>query len=339
MTKKINPVVVVFITVLVVFGVVTTSYLTQKRVQKPIENSPTVTDNTSTELIPSLVLTNESAVLLVHANGLMERITYPQFLSKNPDSSTWPSRGIDVATGQEKPFEIRGVDVEVPEGLLSPDRVFRAVLKESKPDGAGVIELLRPKQAGRDIVLRIGDKPLKDVQLLGWFNSEELAVIALNASARAVYSVHLDGKISSLGDLPDSVLYLNLSHGKLYVTTAVQDKGIENAPHGPSEVYVFHAETQGSVFTSDSVINAFVSNQSKLDSDEFVYVNDLGVAILVEKGKPTTLGKIRPLLFTESSDLIYRDGFDLMLRKKQDGKVVRIGAIPEGAVNLYYVSK
>ncbi len=335
-TTSLQPILAVLVTVLIMIGVVSASYLTQQHAQKPIETVPAAVTASSTEPIPELVLTNESALTLVHTNGLMERITYPAFVSKYPDSKTWPSRGVDVATGQEKPFEIRGENVTLPQGALSPDRVFRAVLKEPKSDGAGIIELRRPKEAGRDVVLRTaGEKPLKDVQLLGWFTPSEMAVIAASTSSRAVFSVGIDGKVSSLGNLPDAVLYTSLSHGLLFAMTAMQDEGIEVAPHGPSQVYVYRANTQGSIFQSDSVITSFIVDPAIPALDVFAYTGDSGVATLVERGKPSVLGKVRPLAFTKDGDLLFRDGFDLMLRKKQDGKLVRIGALPEGAVNLY----
>lgn len=331
-----HPVLAVGITILILVGVVAVSYITQQQGQKPIASTPVVAVASSTEPIPELILSNESVVTLVHANGLMERLSYPAFISTHPDSKRWPYRGVDVATGQEKPFDIRGEGVKVPGGQLSPDRVFRALLKEPKSDGAGSIELRRPNEAGRDVVLRTVDgKPLKDVQLIGWFDSTEMAVTAASTSTRAVYSVGIDGRVVFLGHLPEDVLYTNLSRGVLFAVTAMQDGGLEMAPRGPSEVFVFHADTSGSIFRSDSVMTSFILDPEITSLDVFAYTSDSGVATLVEQGKPIILGKVRPLLFTKKGDLLFRDGFDLMLRKKQDGKIIRIGALPEGAVNLY----
>lgn len=335
-SANVHPVLAVVVTILILVGVIAVSYITQQQGQKPIATTQTIATVSSTEPIPELILSNESAVTLVHANGLMERLSYPAFVSTHPDSKGWPSRGVDVATGQERSFDIQGEGVQIPEGHLSPDRVFRALLKEPKSDGAGSIELRRPNETGRDVVLRTADgKPLKDAQLIGWFDSDEMAVTAAGTSTRAVYSVGIDGRVAFLGHLPEDVLYTSLSRGMLFAVTAMQDGGLEMAPRGPSEVFVFHADATGSIFRSDSVMTSFILDPEITSLDVFAYTSDSGVATLVEQGKPIVLGKVRPLLFTKNGDLLFRDGFDLMMRKKQDGKIVRIGALPEGAVKLY----
>lgn len=333
-----SPIFAVLVTVLVIGGVAAAAYIADQSKEKPFEDAKnaTSTERVFAKDIPGLLLANESAVTLVYPGGRMERLAYVTFQSRFSDVGTWPTMGVDAATAQPRFFEKREEGVALLPGYLSPDRKFRARLLEAKADGAGVIELRRGTEAGRSVVLRGKDGvALKEVQLFGWFNSDAMAITAAAASGREIFSVNIDGQATRIAAMPETVLQTTLVGGVLFVTTAVQDGGIELAPKGPSDVFAYRVSgAEGSIFHSDAVVSSFVPDVSGSLQDRFAYLDETGQAWLMNKGQRKSLGKIRPLQFV-GSHLVYRDGYDLFVRHVNTGEVIRVGALPEGAVSVY----
>ncbi len=288
--------------------------------------------------VPFLLLANDSALTIVHPDGRFERTSYAAFELKYADQMRWPSFGSDAATGSMKPFVIRdGEDQPDPVGFRSPKGVYWAKIAPAKMDEATVIELKRGKEAPQALVLRMKDgKGLKNGQLYGWFNDESLMVTAMATSTMSVFAADLNGQVRSLGALPEQVLFSSALSGALYAVTGNQDQGIEIAPKGPSEVFAFSANRSfsGPVLHSESLISSILPDPHTKDS-RFAFVTDTGKAYVTKGDDQVELGKLRPLLFLASGELIVRDGYDIAVHNVETGTSTRIGALPEGSVTVF----
>jgi hypothetical protein len=162
-----------------------------------------------------------------------------------------------------------------------------------------------------------------------------MAITAAAASGREIFSVNVEGQATRIAAMPETSLQMNLLGGILFVTTAVQDGGIELPPKGPSDVFAYRASgAEGSIFHSDAVVASFVPDYAGALQDRFAFIDETGQAWLMNKGQRSNLGKVRPLQFV-GSYLVYRDGYELFMRHVNTGEIVRVGALPEGAVSVY----
>lgn len=338
-----RPLIVVLATVFVIAGVAIAAYVSQQTKEKPFEPAQSLSsgqEQLATSSMPGLLLRNDSSITWVHqGGGLFERLAPSAFRTRFSDQAIWPTYGVDAALGRETIFQ--ATEGAIPSGLfVSPDRVFSAQMLAPKADGASVIELTRHAEPPQQVVLRSKDRPLQEAQLFGWLDGHTFAVGAMGTSTRDIFAVRVDGQATRLGALPEQAFQIAVSRGMLFVITAQQGAGIELPPMGPSEVYAYTADTAlGSLFQSDGVVVSFMTDPSASSpQDRFAYTTDDGQAWLMEKGKRMDLGKVRPLLFLTDGSLVFRQGFDLMVRHADTGTTSRIGALPEGDVSVYSFS-
>lgn len=343
--STVNKPLAVFATILVVAGIVGVAYVSSLKKSDQTLNSLTSSSTTklsstdSTVLQPQLILVNESAVTLMAADGAVERMSVEEFTLRTKGHRL-PYEGSSVANGAVVLFQASSSLSGATKPLVSPDGSSSAFRAPAQADDTSVVMIARKGGEPQKIVLRDKKTPLKDVEIVGWFSNTELAVIATTAGSRSVYVVTTTAEPRVVVTLPETVMLLTIRSGLLWYTTAVQGEGIESPPKGPSEIHRVDVSGKNTLMTRDElrVISSVVAGPSY--SERIAYTTDDGQAFVFTEadGKRVVLGKKRPLLFLASGDLILRDGYDLVRMTLDTGVIKKLGALPEGKVDVFDAS-
>lgn len=286
-----------------------------------------------------IVLVNADSLTVLSAVASSVRMTADQFQTAYAGKGM-PRQGVDVANGASVQFVLPGASKQA-QGVYSPDGKTRAQLIAPKADGTPVLQVTREQNQQKSVVLRLRDgRPLSQAVVYGWFGPTTMAVVAQATSTRWLYAVKIDGAMTPLQPLSDSVVHIEMRGTELWYVTATQGEGIESPPAGPSEVHRVQFDT----VPSDTLVarddrQAILSSTSLgPDQRSIAYTLDNGQAYLVsaqEMSALISLGTRRPLLFLPSGELLLRDGFALSLFDPKTQKYTVVGSVPEGAVHAF----
>lgn len=274
------------------------------------------------------------------ADGTLERLTVDAFALRTKEHRL-PYEGSNVANGSVALFQASSSPSDAQKQVPSPDGKYVATRAESQADGTSVVLLARGAEVPQKIVLRDKKIPLKDAEIIGWFSDTELAVVVTAASSRSVYAVTTTAAPRFIVQLPETVMLLTIRGGLLWYTTAMKGEGIESPPKGPSEIHRVDSSGNDTSVTRDElrVVSSVVADASSR-TGRIAYTTDDGQAFVFTEsdGKRVTLGKKRPLLFLSSGALVMRDGYDLVRVTPETGVLKKLGAVPEGKVDVFDAS-
>lgn len=285
-------------------------------------------------LAPSstLLLINETAATLMSFSGKTERLTYEDFQARYA-TATLPAEGSQAANGAIAYLHLP-LTTSTGAVTVSPDRKNTAQLGTPQRDGAAVILLSRHGAAPEKIVLRLPpNKPLKDATLLGWFDAQTMIAAARDAGDRFAYAVSLDGIARPLVKLPENLIYLQGRSGILWYATAEMGEGLETPPAGPSELHRISLDGRDELVVREE--KDVVLSAVSVPGSCVAYTTDANQSFCLIEGSKIEVGKRRPLMFVGNRFLVLRDKFDLVLFDLQTSTSQKIGALPEGGVDVF----
>lgn len=340
--QKAKKVLGVLAVLIVVGGVAVMGYLISSQ-KKPALKSPesgAISKEPAPSKLPfSLIMPSDEAVTVLTPEGKTERLSYSEFNERYKDAAL-PLVGALAANGEVRYMRLPLTTSTAALHHLSPDRKSEAWLAVAAKDGAGVIAIKTGNAKEEKMTLRSENKALTDALLLGWFDQNNLAVMAQANQAQSVYAVNLNGVIKKIWDLPENTIFFTAKGGYFWYATGVVGQGLESPPTGPSELFrlalngTHESAVKDDKLTFVSVIPGLGGFLAMTMNDGNSYITQVGSGVA---GIP--MGKRRPLLFTRAGDLVARDGFDLVLMNSLSGKTTKLTTLPEGLVEVYVLNE
>ncbi len=336
-----NKILIIITTFLVVIGIVTVGYiLTDKKSGKPEnEQQAEETQGQSERRVSfpfELIMPNESAVSIFNSDGKIERLSFDEFNNRYKDTAL-PAAGALAANGEIRYLHFPLGATSTVFGQAAPDGKSTARLGPASKDGAGIVVIKKTQTKEEKIVLRTAqNKPIKDAMLLGWFDENNMVVIASADQKKYVYAVNLNGVIKQILELPENAIYYAAKGGYFWYTTGTLGEGLETPPKGPSELLrlslngVSESAVKDEKKTFISVVSGPANFLAVTTNDGYSFITQLGSG-----QAKVEIGKQRPLLFAKNGKLIARDGFDLVLIDSATGLITKLTTLPEGLAEVY----
>jgi hypothetical protein len=285
----------------------------------------------------TILLVNDSAVTLMQLNATSERVTPEQFTARFKGAAL-PTEGVDAANGSKVSFHLPTDSTSSTARFLSPDRAREAQLVTTK-NGATAISIAQSSETPQTIVLRDAQgHALQDVSLLGWLTDSTFAVSGISTSTPAVTILSTDGDVRRSVSLPTSTLWAEVHGGEVWYATGVVGEGIESTPHGPSELHRISADGTDTLAARDE-LHVFLTVIVGMNG-QIAATTDDGQSFLLTVGDSTSrhvLGQLRPLLFLPDGELLVRDGFDMDVYDPTRQVSRKLGVVPEGEVNVFFL--
>lgn len=169
----------------------------------------------------------------------------------------------------------------------------------------------------------------QDPLVVGDFDAQHVAVVAINSAQRQLLSVSQSGSIHLLASLSDQTVPLNVQLGRVWLVETAPQEGIETPPQGPSTVWSVDVGGVSSPHLTDERVDSIVSsvwargNVRVLATDH----SDMRVAVQDTLSQPIS-GK--PLGWIDDQRLIVQQSGKLCILSVDTSQVACKGNSPEG---------
>lgn len=327
-----------FATILVVAGVVAVAFVAAPRkTAQPPKTDGKPQQATSTASGPALLIADGlGARFVIDGKERPAKWPYDTNLLGQPLSTLV---GRHVLTGEPAYFLPEFVLATSSAGIRSPDGRRSLHSAPARRDGAGAVEV-RYGSESHTYVLRLANgRAVKDVNPIGWWDSETMAATGYVTTTRILFSVNLSGVVEQIAVLPDTINFIRAENGSVRYVEVRPGEGLESEPRPPSSLHRVSRDGTEEVVAeeSDRIILGYVTKEPQGISGTrgIAYQTDDGRAISIgEDGHTKDLGSGMPLGFTDDSRVVLKRGAELIAVYDMTGEEWRVADAPgdDGAV-------
>ncbi|MBU1348905.1 hypothetical protein KJ781_02455 [Patescibacteria group bacterium] len=217
-------------------------------------------------------------------------------------------------------------------GFRSPDGRRSAHRAPSRQDGTGVVRV-RYGNEERTYVLRLADgHAITDVNPIGWWDSETMAVTGFVTSSRLLFAVSLAGDVEHVAFLPDTIDRVRAERGMIRYLRIEPGEGLESAPRPPSSLHSVSRDGMDTVVAEEAerIILRYVESADGVPA----YETDDGEGVAGNLGATDRLGRGAPIGFLVDGRVLLVRGAELIAIDLSTGVVARIAEAPgdDGAI-------
>lgn len=300
------------VTVFVVMGVSAVAFLTAPSSLK--KSMGTVTTSTAQRAstqssAPRFFVLDAAGVHLLSADGGET----PRLLKmpKERNVNLAMLQGIDVATGF--PVVMGTSTQPLPSAeKRSPDEKRVASIAPRRADATSAL-MIQGGASAQTIVLRLpnGDG-IRDAQVLGWWNSQSVAIFGLATSSRALFAADLSGTVRLVAHVPGYIERVRAEKDSVWFVEVTPGPGLEQPDQPPTKLHRLSDRGVDEIVAQEerSVIGSYVVQSRSM----WAYQTDDGHVRLVSRDGVRSLGEGTPLLFLDASHLVLRRGNALVVR-------------------------
>ncbi len=169
----------------------------------------------------------------------------------------------------------------------------------------------------------------QDPLVVGEFDAQHVAIVAINSDQRQLLSVSQSGSIHLLASLSDQTVPLNVQLGRVWLVETAPQEGIETPPQGPSSVWSVDIGGASSTRLVDERVSSIISSVFVRGNVRLLATDQSDMRIISEKALSQPISG-KPLGWVDDQHMLIQQVGKLCLLSTVTSQVICNGTSPEG---------